>query len=205
MNSAGETVRIETQPVDTGGWIVDRHLRIWLIILMVGGGLMFLSFFVPWWRVSQDLAEIKAEDLEDVRSAKDDDWYDDHGIDLDEDDETDSAWLFGWSSGTGIAAFIFSFFIIAWGIVPWFVRLLQPWAWIGCFVCMLFGLITFILSLVWYFSSPGEDVAGHLAQGVILGPYLLIPAALAVFVGGLLGGIFGLLAFLKNFQKPDAA
>ena len=96
---------------------------------------------------------------------------------------------------------VLSIFVIAWGVVALAVSLLKPWAWIGFFTCMIMGLIAFILSLVWYCTAPGRDFSKVISQDVIVGPYLLMPGTLTVFVGGLLGGIFGLMAFVKSCRS----
>lgn len=178
---------------------VDHLLKIWQILLIAGGGLMFVAFFTPWWAGKFDKDGLRSVSIEDARRLRDAiekkaSWYRDYDMTT----SNGSTWLWGWDTGPGITAFIFSFFIIAWGIVLFFVRLLHRWAWIGFFACMVFGLLTFILNLVWYFSAPGKDVSGVLSQSVIAGPYLMMPGTLAVFVGGLLGGIFGLMAFLRK-------
>lgn len=115
--------------------------------------------------------------------------------------------LWGWDTGVGITAFVFSLVLLPVAIVPMFVRLLRNWIWIGYYVAAVAGLVLFILSLVWYFSSPGENVSGLLAQGVgwYPGPYLEILGSLTVLTTGVLGGVFGLLHFLKTLKAPRPA
>jgi hypothetical protein len=110
--------------------------------------------------------------------------------------------LWGWNTGIGITAFVFSLVLLPVAIVPMFVQLLRSWIWIGYFVVAVSGLVLFILSLVWYFSSPGENVSGQLWQGVgwYPGPYLEILGSLATLAVGVLGGVFGLLSFLKGLK-----
>lgn len=175
----------------------DVYIQIWCILLLAGGGLMMVSFFTPWWRAHFEKDGIRNADdgrramQAVVKKAK---WYNSYDLRV----RDGSAWVWGWNTGVGITAFILSFPVIAWGIVPWVVRLLRRWAWIGFFTGMVMGLLTFILNLVWYFTAPSKDVSGILTQTVIAGPYLLMLGSLTVFVGGLLGGIFGLMAFLKT-------
>jgi len=118
---------------------------------------------------------------------------------------TVSSWIFGWSTGVGITGFILSFFLLAAGIVPLFVSLLRRWMWTGYYAVAVMGLVMFILSLVWYFTTPGKNVKG-LSQGVgwYPGPYFEIVGSLAVLVAGVLGGVFGLVHFL-NSRKAAAA
>ena len=110
--------------------------------------------------------------------------------------------------GIALTAFIFSIVLLPIAIVPIFVPMLRRWIWIGYFVAAVSGLVLFILSLVWYFTSPGANLPKYVWQGVGLspGPYLEIFGTLATLASGVLGGVFGLLTFLKpaETEKPQA-
>lgn len=221
----------------------DPKLKIWSLLLMIGSGMVFLAFFMPWWGISisvpgiskddsTELQKQRKEDVKDVRGALSRNSSkhrrilgDEKYLELvkeferelgtftviggrrSEDPFTVSATAWGWSTGVGITAFIFSFFLLAIAIVPIFVKLLRNWIWIGYFVAAVMGLITFILSLVWYFSSPGKNVSGMLSQGVgwYPGPYLEIFGTLTILAAGVLGGVFGLLHFLKTLKQRQPA
>jgi len=116
---------------------------------------------------------------------------------------TARVWGFNWV-GVAVTGLVFSIVLLPVAIVPMFVRLLRSWIWIGYFVAAVCGLVLFILSLVWYFSSPGANLARHVAQGVgwYPGPYLEILGSLTTLVTGILGGVFGLLSFLKELKGP---
>ncbi len=141
----------------------------------------------------------KAED--EVKEAREQQINDDKG------DFYVTMRIWGWSTGLGITAFIFSIVLLPIAIVPIFVPLLRNWIWIGYFVAAVSGLVLFILSLVWYFSSPGENVSGYVWQGVGLspGPYMDILGSLATLTSGVLGGVFGLLHFLKTLKSRKPA
>jgi ABC-type multidrug transport system fused ATPase/permease subunit len=108
--------------------------------------------------------------------------------------------------GVALTGFIFSIVLLPVAIVPMFVKLLRNWMWIGYFVAAVVGLVMFILSLVWYFSSPGENLSSYVKQGVgwYPGPYLEILGTLATLTVGVLGGVFGLLSFLKGLKAGAA-
>lgn len=107
--------------------------------------------------------------------------------------------------GVALTAFIFSLLLLPVAVVPMFWRLMRSWMWIGYFVAAVAGLVLFILSLVWYFSSPGANLSSYVSQGVgwYPGPYLEIFGSLATLVVGVLGGVFGLLSFLEELKAGD--
>lgn len=226
----------------------DPRLKLWSLILIVGSGLLFVAFFLPWWSMTVTYPELpespgRMASADDFKQYRDD--IEKHGKDVDklmkglkknrkwydnkipsskwdrfEDDMSEgrkdkkkfsaTVRLWGWNTGVGLTNFIFSFILLPVGIVPMFVKLLRRWIWTGYFAAGIMGLVGFILSLVWYFSSPGENVSGLLSQGVGMspGPYLNILGTLAVTAAGILGGVFGLLYFLKSLKggtRPAAA
>lgn len=181
---------------------------IWPILILVGGAILFLSFFMPWWGYTWEAPD--KDDLKRLSRAiktvnKSEDWYDDHGVtegledEREDDNDADeiSVWVWGWNSGIGITTFVFSFAVLPLAIVPMFVVPAQKWAWTGSFVCAIFGLVTFILFLVWFFSSPSENVSPILAQGVMLGAYMSFIAALLLLTGGIMDGINGVKTVVK--------
>lgn len=126
----------------------------------------------------------------------------DYGKKAREDRKVSTYRLWGWNFGTAITGFVFSIVLIPVAVVPMFVRLLRNWMWIGYFVAAVSGLVLFILSLVWYFTCPYENVSGYLSQGVgwYPGPYLEILGSLATLTVGILGGVFGLVHFLRSLK-----
>jgi len=117
-----------------------------------------------------------------------------------------TAWVWGCNYvGVALTAFIFSILLLPVAIVPMFVKFLRNWIWIGYFVAAVSGLVLFILALVWYFSSPGDNLPKYVEQGVgwYPGPYLEILGSLATLAAGVLGGVFGLLTFLNNLKAKQ--
>lgn len=182
---------------------------IWPILILAGGAILFLSFFMPWWGYSwenpdKDSVKKLARAIKAVN--KSDDWYDDHNVNEAIEDEREddkdadeiSVWLWGWNSGIGITVFVFSFAVLPLAIVPMFVAPVQKWAWTGSIVCAVFGLITFILFLVWFFGSPSENVSPILSQGVLLGAYMSFIAAVLLLTGGIMDGINGVKTIVKT-------
>lgn len=153
-----------------------------------------------WYRDSiPDSVRVQFE--EDTKEARKEAFKDAGGDDRVTYSSTMRLW--GWHTGIGLTNFIFSFFILAIALVAVFVRVLRSWIWIGFFVAAILGLVGFILSLVWYFSSPGENVSELLSQGVGLspGPYLNIFGTLAVLCFGALGGVLGLRHFVEEIKE----
>ena len=99
-------------------------------------------------------------------------------------------WL-GFSTGTGLFAFVMSLFILGGVITSFFVPLLVPWRWTGAFFFGLMALILLIMGMVAAFSGVGKSI----------GPWIHLLATLAVLTGAVLEGIFGLMAFLATMQK----
>ncbi|MCG3180721.1 MAG: hypothetical protein BIFFINMI_03084 [Phycisphaerae bacterium] len=188
------------------------------IVLLSGAGLCFASFFVPWWGIDYDprgVGEIK--DVNEKKRVTDEvnntikdnaEWYRDHGsshIQPVIDGRKRSASLFGWSVPSGIIAFIFAIVIVALVLAPWFVPLLRLWAWIGYVIAIGLMLPVLILSMAWLFGSPGENVGGYFAQGVIAGPFLGLVGALAALAAAIVGLIFGLMAFVAAMKSGSAS
>lgn len=128
-----------------------------------------------------------------------DDYMKDALTDADDDAESITVRLWGWNTGTGITSLILGLLILPLGIVPIFVGAYRRWAWIGSFVAGVMGLILFILGMVFYFGSPGENAEG-LAQGVGLspGPFLVIFGSFGTLAAGVFSGVIGLLEFLRG-------
>lgn len=101
-----------------------------------------------------------------------------------------SVTVLGISVGTGLFAFIISFFILGGVITSWFVPIVAEWRWTGAFFFALMGLILLILG---FFNFRG----GYNS----VGPFIHIFATLAVLAGAILEGVFGLLAFLAKQKR----
>ena len=142
-------------------------------------------------------------------------WYLDRNIDddlrdkvreADDDVKSVTVRLWGPHIGAGITAFIFGLIILPLTIVPMFVRQLRDWAWIGSIVAAIFGLVSLILGMVFYFGSPGKNTE-YIAQGVglSLGPYLVLLGSLGILVAGVFDGVFGVLGLVKGLKSENAA
>ncbi|MGI0133753.1 MAG: DUF4339 domain-containing protein [Candidatus Micrarchaeaceae archaeon] len=199
-------------------------LRIlWIVLLCIGADLLLVSFVTPWWRIAitppgkSDFknarsVETLGKDLESFTKIMDENknWYEDHigkgrFARLDVDARKDaSLWLWGWSTGAGILALVFSLLINIAVILPIFLTLLRPWLWIASFASAIQGLVMFILSLVWIIGSPSESAPPLLSQGVILGPYLVLLASLLLLVAGIVDGIKGVILFVASIRMKTA-
>src|SRR5262249_45634697 len=113
--------------------------------------------------------------------------------------------VWGWATGTGLMGLIFMFIIVAPLIVGIFVRVLRPWLWIGSFLSAVFGIILLIFALIWVFGSPSESVRPMLSQGIIIGPWVCLAAAVVILAGGVLDGIFGLLRLVRGDRPREYA
>lgn len=99
----------------------------------------------------------------------------------------------GFSFGVGVFAFIISLFVLGAVITSFFVPILAEWRWTGAFFFALMALIILIMGMVLAFRDFGG------AKSV--GPWINLPASLAVLAGGVLEGIFGLLGFLARMKS----
>ena len=198
---------------------IDQWL-LWKILTLSGAGLLILAFCVPWWGASFDADKFsdlaresgaepenrdklkKLQDKIEKATNKYKSWYDKH-LDsrLGSRSGEDSEWLWGVETGTGITGFIFSLLILPLAIVPMCVKPVRPWAWIGSFVSAVFGLIAFILALVWIFSCPGPNAPPVLYQGIIIGPYLFLLGSLALLGGAVTDTVFGVIGFIKKLKS----
>jgi len=196
------------------------EMSLWRYLIIAGGGLMFLTFFTPWWGISIDVekaSEIDSSKQSDFRKIvnNDGEWWADHDVDKDvlgavvfgrtpPDSHEVSDRFWGWSTGTGVAGFILSFFILAIGIVPMYVKVVRPWAFFGSFAAAIMGLILFILSLTWMFGAPWKNVSPLLAQGKIIGPYFFLLACLAVLAGAVTDTVFGTMGFVARLKRKGS-
>jgi len=189
------------------------EMSLWRYLIIAGGGLMFLTFFMPWWGISTESDPGKISGMDDVEKMakkgtdalevwmKGAEWYRDHLDSVPRPGSKDSETLWGWSTGTGVTGFILSFFILAIGIVPMFVKAVRPWAFFGSFAAAIMGLILFIFSLTWMFGAPWKNVSPLLAQGKIIGPYLFLLACLAVLAGAVTDTVFGTMGFVARLKQ----
>ena len=135
-------------------------------------------------------------------------WYRDAGVDKKgeaaaekaKDSETKefTVRLWGWNVGTALMGFIFSFFIAAFVVVPWFVKAIRAWAWTGALASAIMMIPMIILGLVWLIGSPGENAKPFLTQGIIIGPIICLVAALGTAGASVAEGLGGLLSLFKK-------
>ena len=141
-------------------------------------------------------------------------WYSEHlsprklrRFDIEREDRTISkatVWLWGWNTSAGVIGFVLLFFILPVAIVPHYVKLLRPWAWIGRFALVIPGFALFIIFLLWFFDAPSDNHDPILAQGLILGPYISLLGALGLLTAGIAGGIYGLIEFVQALRVRAA-
>jgi len=185
------------------------EMLLWRYLIIAGGGLMFLTFFTPWWGVSMDVEKMmeadskKQEEFQRIM-RNDAEWYVDHLDSTPRGKDESSERLWGWSTGTGLTGFILSFFILAIGIVPLFVKAVRPWAFFGSFAAAVMGLILFIFALTWMFGAPWKNVSPFLAQGKIIGPYFFLLACLLVLAGAVTDTVFGTMGFVARLKKKGS-
>lgn len=100
--------------------------------------------------------------------------------------------IWGWNEGIAIMGLVFGLLIMVLAIVFVSVPVLRNWSWTISIVATIMGAVTLILSLIWLIKAPGADVPRLLAQGTIIGPYLLLASGVVFFVVGLFDTIFGI-------------
>jgi len=224
---------VQAAPVADGPACQAGKAGLFRIVLLGGAGLFFVAFFLPWWSFTMNVdppklaenadaatrdkfgkeMEAYGKDMKEVREVweEDEDWYEDNvgkkkmRTAMESKKKEKGVTLFGWSTGTGVVAFIFSFAIAAFVVLPMFLKVLGGWAWIGSFASAAMAIPILILSLVWWFGSPGENVAPFMSQGVIIGPVITLVGSLAIIGAGVLTGICGIKGFLGGMKAKPAA
>ncbi|MEI7836033.1 MAG: hypothetical protein WCK05_06435 [Planctomycetota bacterium] len=189
--------------------------------ILAGAMLLFVAFFMPWWGLTGmpddrpgfgNVAQVKVPGL----LAKNASWYATYAVwdrfQKQRDATLDAARqgedvkigqvsisLHGWDTGPGVVAFIFFFLAVAIVLGPMFVPVLRPVAWVGYLASGLAYSGVFLATVIgWLFCSPGENVAGQLAQGVSVGVWF------ALF-GSALAAAAGTKAGLKGLKSRRAA
>lgn len=104
----------------------------------------------------------------------------------------------GWNEGYGITSLVFGAVVLLFATVFVAVPPLRNWSWIVSAVALAMGIVALILSLIWIFKSPGQDVTGVLSQGVVVGPWLMLGGGIVYFVTGLFDTIFGILFVVRK-------
>jgi len=112
--------------------------------------------------------------------------------------------LWGWSEGIAIMGCVFGLLTLVAVILCLCLPAIRMWNWVVSTVASLFGLCAIIFSLLWILSAPRDD-AGGLTQGIIAGPWLLLGAAVVLFLAGLLDSIFGIMAFARHRRELSRA
>jgi hypothetical protein len=188
------------------------------LALIAGGALLFISFFLPWWTFAIEMdqpeglddAKAYGEEMKDFGEIMRDnrDFYRD--LDADEPDEGETWWGMGWDFGTGITAFIFSFFVMLAGAASLLIGKLVPaakkFAWAPTILSALLGFVILLLDVIFILATPGENFSGdfiELDQGISLAPLLVFPVALVVIGASALIALPGLMGLLKG-AKPAA-
>ena len=201
---------------DTVQEMVSRSF--WNIFLFGASGCFFVALFVPWWSISWSSVRADAgfADENNAEAIFRDEriWYSEHlsprklrRFDVERHDRMipiATAWLWGWNTGAGVTGFVLLFFILPVAIVPHYVRLLRPWAWIGRFALVIPGFALFIVFMLWFFGAPSDNIDPILAQGLILGPYISLLGALSLLTAGIAGGIYGLIEFVQALRVRAA-
>jgi hypothetical protein len=199
------------------------------IIGLGGAFIMVVSFFLPWWGMNiastvpkfddpkeRQLCEKEGKALLKILGAKENrDFYDKtfsakDREDFAEGDEQDpkpgdvvkkSKSAFGWKFASGILSFVFGIIILGLMIPQLFVKFLQRWGWTGTLPGAAMALVVFIMGLVFWIGTPGEDLAGTMIrynQGVSIGPFLAFAGGAIATAACTMDGLSGLFAFVRK-------
>ena len=179
--------------------------------LAVGGFLLFVCFFLPWWSISYAKPKTDGMTAEQKKTVK---------VQIDVAERTigrnisfygayggvyfvarlgGSETLFGWNIGTGIACLIVGFLSIAMGVVPQFVPPIRRFAWIGLVAGAFMAFILLLMSFIFIVRTPGRNVT-FLAQGISVGPLLAMLASLIILA---LGGWAGTIELIRFFKQQN--
>ena len=186
--------------------------------LAVGGFLLFVSFFLPWWSISfakpnmdglnaEQKKEVKARvDIAETVLRRSYRFYYSHGI-IVGPSLPGSETLWGWDTGTGIACLILGLLLIALGVVPPWIPPLRRLSWIGLVAGAFIAFILLLVTFIFMVRTPGRN-APFLSQGISIGPFLPLLANLIVLALGGTGGTIELIRFFKQQSQapiPSAA
>ena len=191
-----------------------RGYSLWRILTAVGGLVMIISFFTPWWRMRIDVRSPQQADRQTAQrevnqyrlTRQDHSEFHNNRFSGPELNRFDRpleepvggshilrAW--GWDFGRGIVTLIFGVLVLAVALVVMFVPIMKYLAWAGMLPAALLGLIVVILGLTVWIGTPGENVLGsflRFRQGVHIGPFLALLGGLLALIGGLIDGIINL-------------
>ena len=109
-----------------------------------------------------------------------------------------SVWRFGWSFATGIISLLFGIAIPILVLLPVFVSPVKRWGWTMSLGAALLAIVSFIMAVIFYFSVPGQNTPTFLAQGNMLGTYLVLVGTLAALAGTATEGTLGLIRFVRE-------
>lgn len=195
------------------------------IVALGGAALLFLSFFLPWWGISQEeVKDVKRSDVQDeLKEAND---YGTETFDFMGDvfstkalrkfgeeygkEKEASLSAFGWNLSRGIVTFIFSFLIAGAIVVTMFVPAVRAFAPFILLVAVILAFVVFILTLTVWFGTPGKDLdyvsmslteIAEIDQGVSFGTFVAMLGALGVLAGAGYEAVMGMMGFLKAQQS----
>ena len=188
-----------------------KGYSLWRIFTAVGGLIMIISFFTPWWGMRIDVRGTQVGDETALRREATQygllrqDHAEFHnrrfsGSQLNRFNrpldqpiggaQALRAW--GWDFGRGIVTLVFGILVLAVALVVVFVPIMRYLAWTGMLPAALLGLIVIIISLTVWIGTPGENMLGsylRFRQGVHVGPFLAMLGGLLALVGGLIDGL----------------
>jgi hypothetical protein len=161
------------------------------IIALAGAGLLFLSFFLPWW--GQDAEKIDGGNDQLAGLMQE--------AGPSEDDFSGSA--YGWDMGRAITTFIFSFLIAGSVLAVMFVEPVKPYAMFILGFATILAFVVFILTLTVWFGTPGDTIkmpGFEIDRGVSFGTFVALFGALGVLAGAGYEAVMGMMGFFKAQQ-----
>lgn len=115
------------------------------------------------------------------------------------DEEIDiRAKVWGFHSGLGLAAGFFGFALLPLSIMMLGWKAARAFGWVTSFLAAYLCLLLGMLTVLWYFETPGYDVKPVFTQGAHIGPYLVMSGAVLLLIFGIIDGITGLRAFTRR-------
>jgi len=121
-------------------------------------------------------------------------------VPMDNDDESLDirGRIWGWNSSLGRLGGFLGLLVIPLAVTMMAWPAARRFSFTTSFLIGYIGLILLVMTLLWYFESPGYDESPVLTQNAHVGPYLVLVANLVLLVSGILDGLFGLSRFRRE-------
>ena len=188
----------------------------WCILILAGSIIWLTSTFMPWWGLIFSPISLTVSGKSEYETLKrytqiikeNVDWYDSNIKDslssklmkasVSNNDSKLIINIWGASTGTGIFTIIISLLSIIYFVLSFFLKILANWRWSFSLFLTVLSILFVVFDLLWIFGSPSDSAPPLLKQGISFGIYFHSIGTIAVLIGSIFDGTFGLIKFLKK-------